>query len=234
MTTDNDRRRRTDATGLAAACLAAVVASIVLVMMGSKAHVSVLGIAHPLGPMMAVVGLGFAGWLVLARKSWIPAQTEGLGGYRPAALIGVALPIPVIIVDWLGGFERGINAPPPDAFLFYPSIALVAEFVFHIAPLTVAAIPAFFIHRAERALKFCGLGAAVAIEPILQVVWGAEISPGWANAYVGVHLLAFNVVGVYLLRRFGILRVLLYRLSYYLVWHILWGYIRLDLLFTGG
>lgn len=233
MAIENYWYRRTDATGLAIACLAAIAASSILVVMRSDAYMSVLGIARPIGPMVAAVGLGFVGWLFLSRSSWIPRQTEGLAGYQLAVLIGVALPIPVIITDWLGGFTRGINAAAPDSLLFYPSIAVVAELVFHVAPLTVAAILALFIRRAERALKFIGIGAAVAIEPILQVMWGEEISPGWVNAYVGVHLLAFNVVGVYLLRRFGILRAILYRLSYYLVWHILWGYFRLDLLFTG-
>ena len=58
-----------------------------------------------------VVELGFAGWLVLTRASWIPVQTDGSLGYKPAVLIGVTLPIPVIIVDWLGGFRvRGHSA----------------------------------------------------------------------------------------------------------------------------
>ena len=232
IATEKYLRGGTDAAGLAVASLAAVAASIVLVLLGSNAYELVLGIARPIGPLVAVVGFGFVGWLILSRRSWIPGQTDGAVGYRPAVLIGLTLPVPVIVVDWLGGFGRGINAPAPDSLLFYPSIAVVAEFVFHVAPLAIAAMLAFFFRRAGRALEIFGLGAAVAIEPILQVAWGDAVSPAWANAYVGVQVLAFNVVGVYLLRRFGILRVLVYRLSYYLVWHVLWGYVRLGLLFT--
>jgi hypothetical protein len=66
------------------------------------------------------------------------------------------------------------------------------------------------------------------------VVWGTAASPGWANAYVGVHLLAFNPIAVVLLRSFGVLRALVFRVSYYVVWHILWGALRLDLLFGAG
>ena len=225
-------RSRTDASRLAAASLAAVAASIVLDRLSSDAFGTVLGIARPVGPVVAVVVLGFVGWLVLSRRSWIPGVTEGLAGYRLAVLIGLALPIPVIVVDWMGGFERGINAPAPDSLLFYPSIVVVAEFVFHVAPLSAAAILALLFGRAERAFKLVGLSAAVAIEPILQIIWGAGRSPAWASVYVGVQLVVFNVIGVYLLLRFGILRALLYRLSYYVVWHILWGYLRLELLFT--
>ncbi len=222
----------TDATGLAVACFAVVAASVVLVVRGSNAYELVLGIARPIVPLVAIVGFGFLGWLVLSKRSWIPSQADGAVGYRPAVLIGLTLPVPVIIVDWLGGFGRGINAPFPDSLLFYPSIAVIAEFVFHVAPLAIAATLAFLFRRVGRALEIVGLGAAVVIEPVLQVVWGSEVSPAWAVAYVGVQLLAFNVVGVYLFRNFGILRVLVYRLSYYLVWHILWGSIRLHLLFT--
>jgi hypothetical protein len=228
----NYPRGGTDAAGLAVASLLAIAASIALVALGSHAYESVLGIARPVGPLAAVVAFGFVGWMILSGRSWIPERTDGAVGYRPAALIGLTLPVPVIIVDCLGGFGRGINAPAPDSFLFYPSIAVVAEFVFHIAPLAIAAMLALVIRRAGRVLEIFGLGAAVAIEPILQVAWGHGVSPAWANAYVGVQVLAFNVIGVYLLRRFGILRVLVYRLSYYLVWHVLWGEVRLGLLFA--
>ena len=203
-----------------------------LVALKSDAYASVLGIERPVWPVTAVVVLGFLGWFVVSHLSWIPSRTEGALGYRLAVLIGLMLPIPVIIVDWYGGFGQAINAPAPASLLFYPSLAVVAELVLHVIPLAFAATLTILFPRAERALKVFGLGAAVVIEPILQMMWGAELSPIWANTYVGVQLLAFNIIGVYLLRRFGILRVLIFRLSYYFVWHILWGYLRSDLLFA--
>jgi len=232
IATEKYGRGGTDAVGLAVACLAAIGASIVLAILGSDAYGLVLGITRPVWPMVAVAGFGFLGWQIVSRKSWIPAQTAGIAGYRAAVLVGLTLPIPVIIVDSLGGFGREMNVAAPASLLFYPSIAVVAELVFHVAPLAIAAIAAFLFRRNGHALEIFGLAAAVVIEPILQVAWGVGVSPSWVNAYVGVQLLAFNAVGVYLLRRFGILRVLVYRLSYYLVWHILWGYARLHLLFA--
>lgn len=221
-----------DAPWLAVACVTSVAASLVLAWLGSDAYQAVLGIDYPIPSTVIVVGLGFAGWRVLSRRSWIPAQASGLDGYRLAVSLGLVLPIPVIIVDWLGGFGPGINVAAPDAVLFYPSVAVVAEFVFHVAPLALAAAMAGLFWSETRGLEIIGLAAAVTVEPVLQVLWGAEASPLWANAYVGLHLLAFNVLGVYLLRRYGVLRVLLYRLSYYAVWHIGWGYLRLRLLFS--
>lgn len=218
---------------LAVVCGAALAASALLSLTGSDAYAAVLGITHPVAWTGTVLGLGFAGWIILARRSWIPADAGGLAGYGPALAFGLALPIPIILVDYHGGFPADINARLPDAILFYPSIAVLAELVFHVAPLAAAALLANAVRLDARVPEMAGLAAAVLIEPILQVPWGAGGSPVWANAYVGVHLLAFNAIGVYLLRRYGILRTVSYRLSYYLVWHIGWGYLRLSLLFGG-
>jgi hypothetical protein len=57
------------------------------------------------------------------------------------------------------------------------------------------------------------------------------MSPTWANAYVGIHLLAFNVVALEVFRRSGFVALYAFRVGYYLVWHIVWGYFRLPLLF---
>jgi hypothetical protein len=65
------------------------------------------------------------------------------------------------------------------------------------------------------------------------VVWWAQGSLAWANASVGVHLLAFNLLAVVLLRRLGILRALVFSVSYYVAWHIMWRALRWDLLFSG-
>jgi hypothetical protein len=224
-------RLASNAPGVLAACAAAVLASALLVWRGSDAYRSVLGVERPIVSTVAVAVLGYAGWRVLVRRSWISSGAGGPEGYRLAASVGLALPIPVVVVDWLGGFGPDINAAFPDALLFYPAIAVVAELVFHVAPLCTAALVAGLLRSEARAWRIVGFSAAVLVEPALQVVWGAEGSPPWANAYVGLHLLAFNAFGVYLMRRYGLLRVILYRFAYYAVWHIGWGWLRMDLLF---
>jgi hypothetical protein len=45
------------------------------------------------------------------------------------------------------------------------------------------------------------------------------------------HILAINLAGLFLFRRFGFLPMYALRLFYYLIWHILWGYLRLSVLF---
>lgn len=224
--------RRFDGRAVLIACGASAAAAVVLEWLGSDAYRSVLGIGHPAAATVVVATLGFFGLEITVRRSWVPSETGVVGGWAKAALIGGLLPIPVIVVDWFGGFGPEINARAPDSLLFYPSVALLAEFAFHVAPLAVAAVVADLRGAVARAAEAAGLLVATSIEPILQVVWGTGHSPWWANAYVGLHLLVFNVVGLYLLRRYGFMRVYLYRVSYYSVWHILWGHVRLGLLFA--
>jgi hypothetical protein len=225
---DSSWRSAPDTFWLASACLTAVAATSALVAMSSDAYVRVLGISSPMIPLLAVIALGFSAWILVSEAGWVPNRIGGCAGYRPAVLIGLALPIPVVAVDLLGGFGPDINARLPDALLFYPAIAVVAELVFHVVPLAVAAVVAKCSRNPERALLATGFAAAVVAEPALQVAWSIESAPAWVTTSVGVQLLAFNIVGVYLLRRFGVLRVLVYRLAYYLVWHVLWGAFRLS------
>jgi hypothetical protein len=222
-----------DAPLVIGGCVAAVVACLALVGLGSNAYQTVLGITHPAAPTLGIVLFGLAGWLLLVREGWIPGRVAGSQGIRLAVLSGLALPLPVIAVDWLGGFGPDINAAAPDSLLFYPSIAVVAELALHIGPLAITALIATVLQRGESVLEALGLLVAATTEPILQVLWSAPDSPAWATAYVGLQLLVFNILGLFLLRRFGLIRVLIYRGSYYLVWHIVWGHARLGLLYSG-
>ncbi len=215
-----------------AACFAAVAAALLLTWLGSDAYESVLGVTHPTAATSAVVVLGYLAWRITVQRRWIPSGTGGRKGYGMAVSIGFALTVPVMVVDYLGGFRPDINASAPDSLLFYPSVALLAEFAFHMTPLALAAVTVRLWASAARPLEGIALVVAATLEPVLQVVWGQEYSPTWANIYTGIHLLVFNVVGLYLLRRYGFLRVYLYRVSYYAVWHIAWGYVRVELLFS--
>jgi hypothetical protein len=145
---------------------------------------------------------------------------------------GAALTLPVIGLDLLGAFPRELNAPLPGALLVYPSIAVLAELVLHVVPLAVAeGVSRATGGRSGTAIRRVGLGVACLLEPVMQVFWGVGRSPGWANAYVGAHLLVFNGLALFLLQRRGFPAVVQYRLTYYLVWHLAWGRLRLDLLF---
>ena len=70
------------------------------------------------------------------------------------------------------------------------------------------------------------------VEPFFQMRWGFAGRPlSWAEAYVGLHVFAINVLQLYVFRRYDFISMYSLRLFYYLYWHIIWGYLRLQWLF---
>ena len=70
------------------------------------------------------------------------------------------------------------------------------------------------------------------LEPGFQVRLAAS-SRGLSSvdAYVGTHLLIFNLLQLYIFRRYDFVSMYAFRPTYYLYWHIIWGYLRLQLFF---
>ena len=48
---------------------------------------------------------------------------------------------------------------------------------------------------------------------------------------MGLHLFVFGMIQLSLFKRYGFVAMYTCRLAYYAVWHIIWGYLRLQLLF---
>jgi hypothetical protein len=212
----------------------ALVAAGVLEISGSRAWAFLIGDGSPVVLTLVAVVLCLAGHRVLERRAWSGTEPPRGRTYAWLLALGAGLTLPVIIVDVFGGFPADLNVALPDALLFYPSIAFVAETAFHVLPLSGLAVVASVARvPPSRLWPFAAAGASL-IEPVLQVAWGASDSPLWASAYVGLHLLVFNLIGVHVLRRHGFLAVWSYRMAYYLVWHITWGALRTGLLFGGG
>jgi hypothetical protein len=73
---------------------------------------------------------------------------------------------------------------------------------------------------------------AVLPEPIFQMGLGMSVQPlSWLAIYVGLHVFAFNLVQMYVWRRYDFVTMSTMRLVYYLQWHIVWGSVRLQWLF---
>jgi len=129
-------------------------------------------------------------------------------------------------VDLTAGFPRDTNVAWPAAWLLYPAILVVAESIFHLLPLAglMALTGARLRGRAidRRALAF--MLPTAALEPVAQVALGSAL-PG----FTAVHVYLIGLVQLSLLRRYGYLPMLWFRLCYYLLWHILWGAARLEL-----
>lgn len=177
--------------------------------------------------------LGAAALWLLGRYGWFHAAAD----WRSVLIalgLGCCLTLPVIIVDVMGGFPAELNVRFPQSLLFYPSLALVAESVFHLVPLALLAsvwkVTRFELHPT----RMLAIGAVALIEPMFQVAFFAGQSSPGTNVFLGLYVLAFNLIALEIFRRSGFLALYALRLGYYFIWHIAWGHLRLPLLFGGA
>lgn len=215
-------------TGLAVVTifLAGVAASAVLTWVGRDAYAVLFGDVNLLLLTATTASLGAIALWLLVVYGWFRVATS-----RRSVLIalglGACLTLPVIVVDAMGAFPAELNVRFPESLLFYPSIALVAESVFHLVPLALLAsvwkVTRFDLGRA----RLFAMGAVALIEPMLQVSFFAGQSPLWANVFLGAYVLAFNLIALEIFRRSGFVALYATRLGYYFIWHIVWGHFRI-------
>ena len=145
-----------------------------------------------------------------------------------ASLIAVE----VVIADFFVRYPEDTNVPLPQALLFYPAIGFVAEIIFHLIPLAVLLLlfrPAAHLLGPDRVVWLSILLVA-ALEPTFQILF--DRSPfNWTDLYTWLHVFLIALAQLYLLRRFDFITMYSFRLIYYSYWHILWGALRLKLLF---
>ena len=193
---------------------------------GSVNPVLVIGLSIILGSVLLQVHLS-NGWFLIYRK-----------GDRRGLLISSGLAVlfggVIIIVDLLAVFPEYINVSFPQSLLFYPAIGFVVEIIFHLLPLTLL----FGLFSSVRGkinwdeMVWPAIITVSLIEPVYQAFpgFGHQVSI-WADSYVAVHIFLINLCQLWLFRRYDFVSMYLFRLVYYLIWHVGWGYLRLQLLF---
>jgi len=155
-----------------------------------------------------------------------------LRGIGYAAAAATLLAVEVVAADFLVRYPADTNVPVPTAFLFYPLIGFVAEMAFHVIPLATCLIvlrPLRRWIRGER-LVWIALAIVTVAEPTFQVTFQGEPF-SWSAVYTWVHVFVIAAVQLYLFRRFDFTSMFAFRLVYYAYWHIIWGVIRLEVLF---
>ena len=213
--------------------LIAAMAGTAASMLQASAFERFLGPLHPALAVGIAVLIGLPALLWLAGPSGYALVVAGdsrRGLVRAAGFAGV-FALGVIAADLAFRYPAAINVPLPHAFLVYPVMALIVELLFHVAFLTlVLLLLRPLTAKVGQGRVFWAAIAAVALaEPILQVVWAGTLS--WTELYTAVSIFLFGVVQLALFRRYGFVSMLSMRLVFYLLWHITWGHLRLDLLF---
>ncbi|KAB1197500.1 MULTISPECIES: hypothetical protein [Haloferax] len=219
--------------------------SLSLVILGC---VGVLTIVRPqvfrpyfggLDPIATLLGIVFLGTslvtLVLARDWFVVYEPGPIRQRIPLAiLLPTLLAVGMALVDFVAVLPADINVSVPYSLLFYPTMGFVVEVLFHLLPLAVAflAVPSL-AKEPDRSLRLWVVLVVIALlEPLFQLQAGFSGGvPRWATMYVGANVFAINLAQLYLFRRYDFVTMFAFRLVYYAHWHVVWGTIRLQVLF---
>jgi hypothetical protein len=190
-----------------------------------------------LNPILVVSGAGVAAVAVLpllrfATGFQIIRGRKTLYGIAYSAGFATLLGIAIAIADILIRYAEDTNVPVPEALLFYPTVGFVAEVVFHLVPLTlvvVLLIPLRRLIQVDRIVWIAILITAVS-EPTFQILFEGEPLT-WAAGFTWVHVFAIAFLQLYVFKRFDFATMYAFRIVYYAYWHVIWGVIRLRVLF---
>jgi hypothetical protein len=201
-------------------------------------------------PLLVVAGLCFSGAVLLPvllhhglaihRKSCVRGLLHAAAF---AALFGSVIIVADLTLPALRTIHpRDINVPFPESLLFYPVIGFIAEIVFHVLPLSLLlmVLPSIFKSIRLEATMWIAVPIVAALEPTFQAVLNVVGAPligaphgyrWWAVGFDWVHIFLINLVQLLTFRRYDFLSMYSLRLVYYIIWHIVWGSVRLGVVF---
>jgi hypothetical protein len=180
---------------------------------------------------MLSIFAGVSMYLLVKKDLLFVHKKRDLKSFTISVTLAGLLAILIILVDTKSPFAEDINVLFPESLLFYPVIAFLADILFHIIPLVVTLIISLPFHKLINYKKFTMVLLVITafIDPIFQIFFSTNET--WVIVYMTFHVFFISLYEVFLFRKYGFVSMFLFRLSYYLFWHIIWGYIRLGLLF---
>lgn len=153
-----------------------------------------------------------------------------------ASLAGMVLALPIVVIDLLYVLPEGLNVAFPHSIPFYLLGGVYVEVTQHLLPVAVLVwlISTLLLRgRAQRQVFWIVAVLVALIEPVGQLAIEAfESYPGHLYIVAGVVIFAANLTQMDLFRRYGFMAMLMFRMGLYLIWHIVWGQVRLELLFN--
>jgi len=196
---------------------------------------SYIGSFNPLIAIVLIILLGITLLCFLLSRRWFAIyRGEALRGLSFSFGLAALFALVIILVDLKVVFPDDLNVAFPDSLLFYPAIGYVVEILFHVLPLSFLLIFLTSLSKNlgyRRVVWLCLLIVSL-LEPIYQTMLSSSRQyPLWTTGYVGLHLFLFNFLQLLTFKRYDFVSMYSFRLAYYIVWHIVWGHVRLRLLF---
>ncbi len=190
----------------------------------------------PINPLIGVCVAIILGILLISflssRAGLVIYCRKDHGGLFYYYLLAAILFVGISVVDFLAPFPKDMDVVFPQSLLFYPAIGFIVEVIFHLLPLSLFVF-LFTIGSKKitnEKIMWAGILLVALLEPLFQVLSDAG-HPMWVLAYTGLNVYIINFVQLYLFKKYDFVSMYSFRLVYYLFWHILWGYLRLRLLF---
>ncbi|MGF7080342.1 hypothetical protein [Mucilaginibacter sp. UYCu711] len=188
---------------------------------------------NPVITCFVITILGILCLSYLLNKSWfkIYKKNDTLKLLRTLGLAVLFVSI-TILIDIKIHFPIDMNIAFPESLLFYPLIGFLAEILFHVLPMTVLlfCLSSIFENTDIQKIIWFSIVVIATLEPIYQVSAMAAY-PIWAIILVWINLYLFNLTQLIIFKQFDFTAMYLFRLIYYLFWHVLWGYARLRGIF---
>jgi len=192
------------------------------------------GKLHPYLAVLIVVLLGITLSIFFMSRGWFVVHKSGeYKGFLVAAGLAALPGLVIILLDLKAVFPADTNRPFPDALFFYPIFGFVVEVLFHMLPpaLLLFILTSIFKLNFEKVIWPCILTVAL-LEPIFQTILGfSKPYPTWVTVCVFANIFLINLFQLSIFKRYDFVSMYSFRLVYYAIWHIVWGQLRLSLLF---
>ena len=197
-------------------------------------------------PVVAAAGIGLLGatllYFLLTRDGFLTVRPEVAPGLWRAAGLASLFGLLIIGVDSAMVHPADMNVPFPQSVLFYPVTGLMVEILFHLLPLAalLTVVPTIARRQRSETTTQISLLLVALLEPAFQTwaavterpIVGAPSSYAAPTvAYDSLHIFAINVCQLHMFRRYDFVSMYAFRLVYYAIWHVVWGHIRLGVLF---
>ncbi len=196
----------------------------------------ILGGINPVIVSFLTIILGFTLFSFLLSKGWFVIYKKGnLKGLFYSSGLAALFGLIVILVDFSTRFyPADINILFPESLLYYPAIGFFAEILFQVLPLTLILIILTPLSKKINSNKIMWVSIVIAslLEPIFQVMsLFSRQSPLWFAVFEFMRIFIVILSQLTFFKRYDFVTMYWFRIVYYTFWHIVWGHIRLELLF---
>lgn len=192
-----------------------------------------LGEIHPLPVFLFAGTLGYGALISLGRKIDIQIfRGSGLHGYSHTVLGAIFFGCLAICLDRVVRFPDDLNVAFPVSLIFYPSIGFLAEVIFHLLPLTMLTVMliSLKVFRKNENVLWLSLFTTALLEPLYQGFFMMKTTyyHPWEILLTGSHIYLISLFQLWVFKKRGFLHMYLVRFLYYIIWHVAWGYLRIQ------